>query len=255
MNFLSITKISFYLFCLLILFVSCSSKPAYTIRKFPNGKEIKVLNIGTMYNPSLNGPALLFNYETDANFEDRAAIDKEVQEIWNYFRLDAEEQGFKNAIIKVNSTYNKVFFMRLNKTRWFFFKKDRNNDWQLGDSSISKKELFDQGVTLIKGKNYDEAIAKFTKAIEMDPGLYVAYNGRGAAYCEKGNFNLAIVDLNKAIEINPNYAPPYNNRAAIYLSKKEYDKAWIDVHKAESLSYKINPELLEKLKKESGREK
>jgi hypothetical protein len=37
--------------------------------------------------------------------------------------------------------------------------------------------------------------------------------------------------------------------------QRDFDKAWADVHKAEELGAKVNPELLDDLKKTSGREK
>ena len=59
---------------------------------------------------------------------------------------------------------------------------------------------------LVKGYSYftqgqwDQAIAEYTSAIEMDPKLAAANNYSGSAYGEKGDYNNAIADLNMAIE-------------------------------------------------------
>lgn len=64
--------------------------------------------------------------------------------------------------------------------------------------------------------------------------------------------------FSEAIKNKPDYAGAYYNRAAAYFHKQDYDKSWQDIHKAEQLG--INPdskflELVEKLKKASGRDK
>ena len=51
----------------------------------------------------------------------------------------------------------------------------------------------------------DEAIALFTKAIELDPTLAAAYYGRGVAHNET-DVDLSLADLTKAIELDPTVA-------------------------------------------------
>lgn len=41
----------------------------------------------------------------------------------------------------------------------------------------------------------------------------------------------------------------------MYYFKQKYDKSWDDVHKAEALGLKVSQELLNELKKTSGRDK
>lgn len=81
------------------------------------------------------------------------------------------------------------------------------------------------------------------------------YVRSGRIHGLRGNFTQAISDFTKAIEINPNYADAYYFRAVLYNKLKDYDKAWQDVHKAEDLGYKFDFQLLEDLKKASGRDK
>lgn len=81
------------------------------------------------------------------------------------------------------------------------------------------------------------------------------YNNRGIAYGSKGEYNNAIADYTKAIEINPRYVRAYNMQSLAYYAKKEYDKAWEDVNKAQSLGYKVKPEFLNALRKASGRQR
>jgi len=156
-------------------------------------------------------------------------------------------------------------------------------------SAGTAEEYFNLGFNNVKQGNLSQAILEFTKAIEMNPGYADAYNNRGVAYAKQGNFNQAAADYNKAIEINPNdanaylnrgrvydiqdnilqavsfytkaieinpnYAEAYYSRGRAYYMEKEYDKAWMDVHRVEELGETVTPELLNALKKASGRDK
>ena len=47
---------------------------------------------------------------------------------------------------------------------------------------------------------------------------------------------------------------PFENSVSIYTNEThQYDKAWEMVHQAQKVSRRIAPELIERLKKESGR--
>jgi tetratricopeptide (TPR) repeat protein len=83
----------------------------------------------------------------------------------------------------------------------------------------------------------DQAIADYTKAIEIDPLNVEGYINRGAAHLSKNQMDLAISDYNKSIEISPRYAEAYNNRGLVYMSKGQLDQAISDFNK----SIEINP--------------
>ena len=138
-----------------------------------------------------------------------------------------------------------------------------------------------RGVAYANKGNLAQAIADYSKAIELEPKYVEAYTNRALAYLFKGSLDQSKADPNspkafvnigptynnkadvehalsdcaKAIDINPKYAEGYIARARIYLAGGEYDKAWTDVHKAEELETKVNPQLLDELKRASGREK
>ena len=67
-------------------------------------------------------------------------------------------------------------------------------------------------------------------------------------------YDPAIADYNRAIEIDPTITDPYRGRARAYCYKGEYDKAWKDVYQAQALGRPVDPKLLEKLRKASGRD-
>jgi tetratricopeptide (TPR) repeat protein len=91
---------------------------------------------------------------------------------------------------------------------------------------------------------YDDAIAMFTRSIELYPAYNSAdnarsrgfhsnaYLNRGMAYKEKGQFDRALADLTSAIASDPGLASAYAGRGELYgmtgktaLALKDYRKA------------------------------
>lgn len=89
-----------------------------------------------------------------------------------------------------------------------------------------------RGIVRLRNKEYDQAIADLTKAIDVDPKHGLAHANRGLAYSAKKEYERAIADLSKAIEINPNFAGAYSSRGFAHLAKKEYELAIADYNKA-----------------------
>ncbi|MBO9198899.1 MULTISPECIES: tetratricopeptide repeat protein [Niastella] len=71
----------------------------------------------------------------------------------------------------------------------------------------------------------DEALADFTKAIEMNPRFVRAYAMRAGLYFDKNQMDLALTDLSKATDINAQYGYPYFLRGWIYHNQQQYDQA------------------------------
>jgi len=111
-----------------------------------------------------------------------------------------------------------------------------------------------RGMAYNDKNEFDLAIADFTKVIEIKPTAAHAYDARGMAYGNKGEYDLAIADYSKAIEIDPMIYDAYRGRARVYYYKGEYDKAWKDVYEAQALEHPVDPRLLDKLRKASGRD-
>lgn len=64
-----------------------------------------------------------------------------------------------------------------------------------------------RGATYTAKRDYDHAVADFTKAIELNPQgpkVYHAYYNRGAIYEALGRRVEAIWDYQRALAINPN---------------------------------------------------
>ena len=88
-------------------------------------------------------------------------------------------------------------------------------------------------------KQYDQAIADYSKAIELLPTKRAEFfSNRGKCFINKKQYDQAICDYTQAIEMNPGKAGFYQERAAVFQAIGKFEKASADQEKAESLELK-----------------
>ncbi|MDN3581329.1 hypothetical protein [Mucilaginibacter flavus] len=80
-------------------------------------------------------------------------------------------------------------------------------------------DLLSQADSLAHQYKSDEAIALYTKAIEINPKIAELYFNRGAAKGLKFDMDGAIVDYDKAIGLNPEYKEAYANRGVAKINQ------------------------------------
>ena len=88
-----------------------------------------------------------------------------------------------------------------------------------------------RGIAYGKKGEYDQAIADFTKALELEFNNVSAYLNRGIAYIKKNNHDQAIADFTKALELEPNNMFAYRNRGLAYIYKYDHNQAIADFNK------------------------
>lgn len=98
--------------------------------------------------------------------------------------------------------------------------------------SLAAVDYFNKGIKFYGQRKFDEAVAAFTSAIEMNGADFTFYNNRGLAHYASKNYDAAILDFNRAVEINPNDSLIYNNRGVAYEDKGEIGQALLDYRKA-----------------------
>ena len=81
---------------------------------------------------------------------------------------------------------------------------------------------------LVRSSLLQEALAHFSRAIQMDPNHTEAYYWRGQIFLAFRNRDAAINDYNTAISMNPEYVAAYMNRGNAYAEKGEYMRAISD---------------------------
>lgn len=99
------------------------------------------------------------------------------------------------------------------------------------DSAI----CYDRGNSFLQSGEYDQAIAEFNKAININDSYVNAYAGRGYAYRQLNKFDDALNDYDKAISLNPDdetLANLFSDRGITNYQMKKYDSAVADYSKA-----------------------
>eukprot|EP00357_Protocruzia_adherens_P035237 CAMPEP_0115010168 /NCGR_PEP_ID=MMETSP0216-20121206/23130_1 /TAXON_ID=223996 /ORGANISM="Protocruzia adherens, Strain Boccale" /LENGTH=131 /DNA_ID=CAMNT_0002378281 /DNA_START=44 /DNA_END=440 /DNA_ORIENTATION=- len=59
---------------------------------------------------------------------------------------------------------------------------------------------------------YQQAIANYEEAIELDPNDSITYNNKGITHSKQGNFKAAVTSYNRALNINPNDSTTLTNK-------------------------------------------
>ena len=109
----------------------------------------------------------------------------------------------------------------------------------------------------------DQAISDYTQEMALNP---LGKSRLADAYCTRGGssssqkekkYDAALADYEKSIDLGATADPcscdPYNPLLYIYTDGRRYDQAWGVVHKMQNSKKWIAPEMLDRLKKESGR--
>ena len=94
----------------------------------------------------------------------------------------------------------------------------------------SSAARFDRGLVFSKMKNYGQAIADFTQAIQFTEvwkksQAAQGYRTRGLAYKRMGNYDKALEDYNKAIDLDPGSYVAYDYRGFLYSRMGDSERA------------------------------
>ena len=92
-----------------------------------------------------------------------------------------------------------------------------------------------RGGTLYFEGKYDEAIACYDKAIEIEPDNPVVWNNKGLALNSLGKYEQAIACYDKVIGIDPKDADAWNNKGLALDSLGKSDEAKICYDKSKAL--------------------
>ena len=74
------------------------------------------------------------------------------------------------------------------------------------------------------GKEYDKAIRAFQSATGSDPKMHQAYSSLGYALRKAGRFEESLAAYNQALELQPDYAEAIEYRAEAYLGLNRLDE-------------------------------
>jgi tetratricopeptide (TPR) repeat protein len=98
------------------------------------------------------------------------------------------------------------------------------------------KKTFEEGVTASRAGNHDEAIAKFTRAAELNANCYDCYYNIAYSQTQKKDLEKAEAAYKKAIELKADYSEAYGGLANIYNLQRKFEEATAASAKAMELS-------------------
>ena len=106
------------------------------------------------------------------------------------------------------------------------------------DLERSADLLFDQGNILLVNEEYEEAIASYERAVEINPDDQDAWYGLGYALGNLGRYEEAIASYERAVEINPDKEKAWYNRGIALGNLGRYEEAIASYERA----VEINPD-------------
>ena len=89
-----------------------------------------------------------------------------------------------------------------------------------------------RGVVLTRMQRYPEAIASYEQATTLRPTYPDAWNNRGVVLLELQKYEEAIGCYEQAIQAKPDYADAWNNRGVAFSKMQEYEQAVISYNQA-----------------------
>jgi tetratricopeptide (TPR) repeat protein len=95
---------------------------------------------------------------------------------------------------------------------------------------------FNAGPAHHEAERYAEAVAYFTRALEVKKDDIAPLRYRGLAYYREEEYDKSIADYNQVLRLNPSYAEAYYKRGLVYYSKQDYDRAIADYNQALQLN-------------------
>eukprot|EP01024_Parvocaulis_polyphysoides_P017727 TRINITY_DN17829_c5_g1_i3.p3 TRINITY_DN17829_c5_g1~~TRINITY_DN17829_c5_g1_i3.p3 ORF type:complete len:162 (+),score=25.99 TRINITY_DN17829_c5_g1_i3:193-678(+) len=99
---------------------------------------------------------------------------------------------------------------------------------------------------LFKDHHFQEAVKKYSEAIELNPCQHVYYSNRAFAQIKLENFGSAIEDATKSIELEPKYVKAYYRRGDAKFCMGKFKEAVKDFKDAAKVAPR-DPDIRKKL--------
>jgi tetratricopeptide (TPR) repeat protein len=126
--------------------------------------------------------------------------------------------------------------------------------WQIWERSGNQQvdRLYQAGVEQMKGGDLPQAIATFTRVIQLKPGFAEGWNKRATLYFLTGEYRKSLADCDQVIKRNPYHFGALAGYGQIYLRLEDYEHSLAYFQRALAVnpnmdSVKLNILLLEQL--------
>jgi tetratricopeptide (TPR) repeat protein len=98
------------------------------------------------------------------------------------------------------------------------------------------RKTLDEAIAASNAGKFDEAIAGFQKAVEVQPTCSACFYNIGYNYAQKKDYDNAEANYKKAIEQKADYADAYAGLASVYNAQRKFDLAATASAKATELT-------------------
>jgi tetratricopeptide (TPR) repeat protein len=92
----------------------------------------------------------------------------------------------------------------------------------------TKEQWLNEGDSHFASMQYEQAIADYDRALQLDPQYAEAYHKRALAYFALNKYEQAIVDYDRALQLDPQNAQAFLGRGNVYRDLKQYEQAIAD---------------------------
>jgi tetratricopeptide (TPR) repeat protein len=89
-----------------------------------------------------------------------------------------------------------------------------------GDAQV----WFELGYACVESGRPEQALAAYSRCVQLDPKAKAAWNNRGVVYLRRGELEKAAADFSKAIELDAKMDMAWNNRAIAHASLGHWEK-------------------------------
>jgi tetratricopeptide (TPR) repeat protein len=149
------------------------------------------------------------------------------------------EEWFKKAIVEEPDSWEAYLYLALSQAQQQKYAEAEENfaksidlapDEEKKDVAYSNQHTFfvkhyNKGITLNSVADYDEALAEFKKAVQVEPGFSKGHVNLGVTYSLLGEEDKALESFKTAVEADPEEPEGWRNLGITYRNLKEYDKA------------------------------
>lgn len=156
--------------------------------------------------------------------------------------MHKEAQKLLEDAIDNNPEYSDFYYSRgiLQNSREKFSKAIEDFDMalELGLNTDPYGIYINRGFSFLRIDEYDNAIADFSQAVDIDPDNASGYHSRARAYYRLDNFEEAVSDLKKAVELNQSNPVIYYDLGMAYLRIEETSNACVNFQRSCQLGNK-----------------
>ena len=148
-------------------------------------------------------------------------------------KVDEAIAAFQRAVAADSDS--PLTYAGLAEAEWFKFYATKDQAWLVRTTDAERQaELRNPdlapvhrilGLLMYNSGRYDQAVAEYQRAIELEPGNSDAYRRRGIAYQADGQVDPALSEYRRAIQVEPSY---YRNHQALgdfWFKLGNYDQA------------------------------